>query len=224
MPKRLIPTILTAATLSLAAAGCGGDDEPTPAPTPAEQPAETASLTKDELISQGDGICAEVNAAIGTIDGSTTIAESDKADQKADIYDGLADRLEQLGTPSDGDAPADVIAALRDLGSGSGAEGDLAALQSAATSYGFTDCAEAPSAPVATGAEAPPTDGSGIEPSTGDGTYTEPAPAEPAPAPAPSDGTGGVNPDAGSGTGGASPGDSGSSGGSGGSSGGIGPG
>lgn len=222
--KRFIPMLLAATTVSLAAAGCGGGDESAPAPAPVEQPAEPAALTKDELISQGDGICAEVNAAVGTIDGSTIIAESDKLKQKGDLYAGLADRLEELGTPSDGEAPTEVIAALRgDPGAESGV--DLAAFQEAATAYGFTECAEAPVAPVpeSAGAESPAGTESTDSSPGGESTYTEPAPPAPAPAPAPAPSeTGGVNPDAGSGTGGTGGGGGGGS--SGGSSGGIGPG
>ncbi len=239
MLKRYIPMLLAVPMIALAVAGCGGSDDPAPTPPAAEQPAEPEALTKDQLIAQGDRICAEVNAAVGTIDGSTTIAESDKAGQKADLYDGLADRLEDLGTPSDGDAPTAVIAALRgeptsdatagteaETGAESAAGSDPAAFQEAAAAYGFSDCAEAPSAPTSTGTESDGSVGAegtdGTDSSGGESTYTEPAPAAPETQTAPPADTGGVNPNAGTGGDGGTDGGSGNS--SGGNSGGIGPG
>lgn len=234
--ERLIPTLLIMAMAPFVVAGCGGGDDPEPPPAPTEQPTEPATLTKADLISQGDGICAEVNAAIGTIDGSTTIAESAKVTQRADLYAGLADRLEDLGRPDDGDPPTEVIAALRELGEAGGDAGatgaetepvpttDPTAFQDAAAAYGFTECAEAPAAPSPTGTgegyEAGGEEAAPVDPGA-EGTYTEPAPAAPEAEPAPPVDTGGVNPDTGSG--GSSGGSEGSSGG-GGSSGGIGPG
>jgi len=206
---------LATATVTIFLAGCGGSDSaPPPPPAPAPEP---ATLSKADLISQGDGLCAEVNAAIGTIQNSTTIAESDKVSQVSELYSGLADRLEKLGTPDDGEAPADVVAALRELGDPAGT-GDPAAFQDAARTYGFIECAGGPSAPAV-----PDTSGSttpSTSPDTGQ-TYETP---ESAPAPAPAPETGGVTPDAPSG--GTAPPSSGSgSPGSGGSgTGGIGPG
>lgn len=200
--------------------GCGGSDsEPAPAPAPTTEP---VSLSKADLISEGDAICAEVNAAIGALQASTTTAESDKAEQVAGFYRSLAERLEKLGTPDDGPAPEEVIAALNDLADPASGSTDPATFQEAAGAYGFTDCADGPSAPVSTGSD------TGTVPSeTPDAgsTYEAPAPeTTPAPAPAPAPDTGGVTPDAPD-TGGAAPpagGSGGSSGGSG--TGGIGPG
>ena len=75
-------------------AGCGGDDssEETAAPVTTTTP-ETATLTQDELIAQGDDLCSSVNAAVGTIDASSTTDESLKASQISQIYAGLADDL-----------------------------------------------------------------------------------------------------------------------------------
>ena len=53
---------------ALALAGCGGGgggDTTAAAPATAEE--TTPALTKEELITQGDAICAEVNAAVGTV-------------------------------------------------------------------------------------------------------------------------------------------------------------
>jgi len=180
--------------IGIGVAGCGGGgDEEAPAPeTATTGPTETVALTTEELIAEGDAICAEVNAAIGTIDASTA-DEATKADQRADMYDGVAERLAELGTPSDGEAPEEVIAAARDL---AGGETDVTDFQTAASEYGFTDCAEAPEMPDASGVEGGTGTGTGTGTESGtvpDSTYVPPAtevPAEPAPsAPAaPSDG------------------------------------
>ncbi|HMT03909.1 MAG TPA: hypothetical protein PKD76_00020 [Solirubrobacterales bacterium] len=219
--KRLFGTAFVASVLALGLAACGGgdDEEPAPVTTATTDAAEAVTITTEELIDQGDEICAEVNAAIGSIDASTADEET-KASQREGIYEGLAESLGALGSPTDGEPPTDVIAAVQDLADGST---DVAALQTAATDYGFSDCAEAPEVPVvstdgtdsdteSTGAES---GGTYIPPeTTPEETYTPPTTA-----PAPSTG-GGVAPVVPDTSGGSSSG--GSSGGS--SSGGIGPG
>jgi hypothetical protein len=155
--------------VALAIAGCGGDDDET-TPTPTTMATEApASLSKEELIAQGDGICAEVNAAVGTV-ATTDSGAASQAVQAADLYSGMAERLQGLGTPSDDSAGYDeFIAAAEQLAQAesdvqlaaergeeeeelttaeSDASAALASFQSAATSYGFTQCAEGPSAPV----------------------------------------------------------------------------
>jgi len=202
--------LLALATAGLAA--CGGGNEETAAPVTTPEPAPSA-LTQTELISAGDNICAEINAAVGTIQASETSDETIKTTQIADLYSGLAERLDGLGIPTDGDAPVDVIATAEALGdpATSDQETALAEFQQTAADYGFTDCAESPSAPISTGTD---TDtGTGTDTGTDTGGTVEPAPApEPAPV-APPDTGGGVTP---------APPDTG--GGSGGSSGGISPG
>lgn len=211
---------LVALTLALGVSACGGGgDDENPAPTATTGATESVALTTANLISQGDAICAEVNAAIGAISLSTA-DETTKSSQTSDIYDGLAARLSDLGTPSDGQPPTDVIAAARELADGLG---DTTTFQDAASEYGFTDCAEAPQA-TAFPTDPDATGGGSVDGGTGD-TYvppatSEPVPAEPPPATTPPGTGGGVAPppsggDAGGGTGGGS---------SGGSSGGIGPG
>jgi hypothetical protein len=103
---------------------------------------EVAAITQDQLISDGDEVCAEANSALGAIE-SSTADETTKSSQIADIYDGIAQQLGDLGTPSDGDPPTEVISAAQDLADGSG---DTTAFRTAAGDYGFTDCAEAPEA------------------------------------------------------------------------------
>lgn len=175
--------LLVSAAILLAACGGGGDEEAA-APT-TEAPTEVV-LTLDELISEADGVCAEVNAAIGTIDSSEAADETLRAAQRADIYQGLADRLEELGTPSDGSPPTAVIAAARALGDPTADSTDLVAFQEAADEYGLSTCAEDPEAPSGT----PSVDGDGTGTAGGSsGTAPAPTPA-PAPAPAPDPGGG----------------------------------
>ncbi len=127
---------------------------------PVEQPV-APDLTQAELISAGDGICAEVNAAIGTIQTIETTDETVQANQIADLYAGVAERLDGLGTPSDGDAPTAVIAAATELGDPANPDptAALAEFQTAASTYGFTECAEDPAAPVSTGGDTGDGDG-----------------------------------------------------------------
>src|SRR4051794_500559 len=95
--KKTIPLLL-AALLALAVAGCGGGGETeTTAASTVEEPQK---LTKAELIEQGDGVCAEVNAAVGAL--SSEIAESavpETTEKTANLYTGMVERLQELGTP-----------------------------------------------------------------------------------------------------------------------------
>jgi hypothetical protein len=220
--SRLLGTTLVVAALGFGISACGGgDDEETPAPTATTTTTEeTVALTKDDLISQGDDVCAEANAALGSI-ASSTADDTTKSSQVSDIYDGIAQQLGDLGTPTDGDPPTDVISTAGDLANGTGTVEEFTA---AAEEYGFTDCAQAPEA------TSYPSDSTSTESSTGTApteTYTPPAtetaPETTTPAPttptSPSTG-GGVAPTPPSTGGGTSTG--GSSGGT--SSGGIGPG
>ncbi|HWM56117.1 MAG TPA: hypothetical protein VNO20_12110 [Solirubrobacterales bacterium] len=171
--------LLTAALplAALAIAGCGGGDDETTESAPEATIPTTTALTKDELIEQGDAICAEVNAAIGGIGASETEVAGGTAGQVADLYVGMVESLKRLGTPAETDgypefsSAADALsqaegevklAAERGDSTGlataeSGASTALTSFQSEAQSYGFEDCGAAPSAPVsgAAGAEAP---------------------------------------------------------------------
>jgi hypothetical protein len=158
-----IPILLAALLL----AGCGGGgDETTDAPV---ETTETApSLSKEELISQGDAICAEVNAAVGSV-GSSAAETSTQITQTADLYTGMVESLQRLGTPDDSAGYSDFMGAAEELAKVEGEvrlaaeREDTAALGEAATEaapvleefqaqaaiYGFEECSEGPSAPAA---------------------------------------------------------------------------
>lgn len=243
MSRLVLRPAAAAALLILVLSGCGGggDDDSTAA-APVET-AETTALSKEELIAQGDGICAEVNAAVGTV-GSTSSDAGGQAAQVAGLYGGMVERLKGLGAPSDDStgypefiSSAEALAQAEDnlrlasereegealAGAEAEASSALASFQSAATSFGFEQCAEAPAAPPpvsaageAAGEEAP----EGVE----EGEVEEAAPEEVEPAPE-AGGAGAVEEESaggGAGVGGGTEG--GGSGTGGGSSGGIGPG
>jgi hypothetical protein len=221
----------------IAVPGCGGDNDSLPE-TPVLTPtAETpTALSKSDFISQADDICAEVNAAVGTVDAGTTDAASSLG-QKADLYGGMIERIKSLGKAAEDSALSDFFSAGDDLvqaqkdaqlaaerGDDTGlaaAESDastaLSSFQSAAESYGFAECGQGPSAPTGTGGV--PATGTPVAPATTTPVPVAPAPTAPvAPAPAPAPPSGGAG-TAGGGTAGGGSGGGGSSG-----SGGIGPG
>lgn len=229
----------------LAFAGCGGDDDSGEAAT-ATTEAPTA-LSKEELVAQGDAICAEVNAAVGTV-GSTSTGAEGQAGQVADLYSGMAERLRGLGAPSDESAgyeefigAADQLAQAQDdvaLAAERGEDGALAtaeteassalsAFRSAADAFGLERCGEAPSAPTPTRSPAGEAGGGGSEEEEPAGEVAEevePAP-EPEEEPAPETGGAGSVEEESTGGGAGSGGGAEAGGGSGGgSSGGIGPG
>lgn len=167
---RLSKTSLTIAVplAALAIAGCGGggdDSTSTEATTEA-----TAALSKADLISQGDAICAEVNKAIGAL--AVSGAEvPEQITQTSSLYTGMVDSIKGLGTPDEDAGYAEFIAAAEELSKVEGevklaaeredtaALGEAAAaatpaleeFESVAGEYGFEECSEGPSAPTASG-------------------------------------------------------------------------
>lgn len=153
--------------VALVIAGCGGDDgRSTVEPLPST-PEVPDGLTKAELIAQGDGICAEVNAAVGAL-GVADAATPSQAIQIAVLYYGMVTRLGALGSPFNDVGPYDTYSfAAADLSEAerkvrlaaergdeealaeaeSEASSALASFRSAAEGYGFTQCSEGPSAP-----------------------------------------------------------------------------
>jgi hypothetical protein len=239
--RRLVLIACVAAPFALVVAGCGGGGEDSTESTAAET-TEAPALTKEELIAQGDAICAEVNAAVGTV-GSTSSAASSAATQVAGLYDGMVERLKGLGAPRDESTGyPEFIAAAESLAQAednvklasereegtalSAAEAEassaLSEFQSASRSFGFEQCAEAPAAPTPSGGgEA----GGGEESSGGveeEAPAEEAAPEEEAEAAPETGGAGSVEEESAGGGAGVGGGTEGGSGG--GSSGGIGPG
>src|SRR5215203_1626699 len=135
-------TILLALTalLALLIAGCGGGDETETTPTPTVE--EPAALSKNELITQGDAICAEVNAAVGALTSSEETEESatEGSEKVANLYTGMVERLQDLGEP-EGDGTE--YAAFEE------AAAALEEFQSQAATYGFEDCSAEPGLPPA---------------------------------------------------------------------------
>jgi hypothetical protein len=223
---------------SLAIAGCGGGGDDSTATTAATTEATTA-LTKAELIEQGDAICAEVNAAVGTVGASSSETGSPAA-QVADLYGGMVASLKNLGTPAETDGYAEFGSAADELSTAEGeiklasersdtpgletaesnASAALSLFQEAAQEYGFEDCSEGPSAPVTSATPESEEAEAGEEAEAVEPEAVEPeVEAEPAPEAAPETGGAGGTAEGG-GTAGAPEG----AGATGGESGGIGPG
>lgn len=159
------------ALLAALVAGCGGGggEESTAAATTETGP---AALSKAELIEQGDAICAEVNAAVGAA-GSTSAGAGETIVQVAGLYEGMVERLKELGAPREESAGyAEFIAAAEELSqaesnvklayereeteeltaASSEVSTALTKFEAAAHQFGFEKCAEAPTAPSPGGA------------------------------------------------------------------------
>ncbi len=168
LPKTSLITVPLAA---LALAGCGGgDDDSTEATATAEAP---TALTKAELISQGDAICAEVNAAIGSVANSES---SDQTTQVADLYIGMVESIKRLGVPAEEAGYPEFAAAADELSkveselklaseredtaaveeAGGQVVAALEEFESEADGYGFEDCGDEPAAPTSSGTGAAP--------------------------------------------------------------------
>jgi hypothetical protein len=238
-PRRTWILALPAAALLIVGCGGGGGDDSSE--STATTTAAPAALSKAELIEQGDAICAEVNAAVGSV-GSSGTENSSPASQAADLYSGMVASLNNLGTPQETDGYAEFSSAAEELAKAedevklasergdtagleaaeSSASSALTSFQNAASEYGFKDCSEGPSAPATSspGAEAGEIESGGEEAEAIEPEAVEPeVEAEPAPEVAPETGGAGGTAEGG-GTAGAPEG----GGTTGGSSGGIGPG
>jgi hypothetical protein len=172
--SRFNPRLLAVplALLALVLAGCGGGGGDTSDATQAQKQEAPEKLTKAEYIARGDGICGEVNSAVGSIDASEVeVASSEQAAQVASLYISMIERLTKLGTPAEMAGYAKFSEAAEQLGKVEGEvkaaaeKEELAALeeasgeavpalegfQNAAAVYGFEACSEGPQAPTATG-------------------------------------------------------------------------
>lgn len=194
--------LLTALT-ALVVAGCGGGGDETETTTPTVE--EPAALTKDELIEQGDGVCAEVNAAVGALSSSESeeAGSPGQSEKVANLYLGMVERLQDLGAPEETDADftkfseateqlakvegeLKLAAEREDLAAMEEASQEASAaleeFQSQAAIYGFEDCSEEPGAitPPAGGGEAVPggEEFEGGEEGGVEPEYVEPAPEE----------------------------------------------
>jgi hypothetical protein len=169
-PPKLLTIALSLAALALIAlAGCGGGGGSTD--TTAASTEEAPTLTKAELISQGDAICGEVNAAVGAVAVSGDEVP-EQITRVSDLYIGMVESLEGIGMPKETEGYEELIAAADELSKVEGEtklateREDTAALGEAATKaapvleefssvageYGFQECSEGPSAPTASGA------------------------------------------------------------------------
>jgi hypothetical protein len=238
-PRRAWIFALPVAALLIA--GCGGGGSSDSSESTATTVAAPKALSKAELIEQGDAICAEVNAAVGSV-GSSATENSSPASQAADLYSGMVASLNNLGTPQETDGYAEFSSAAEELAKAedevklasergdtagleaaeSSASEALTSFQSAASEYGFKDCSEGPSAPATS---SPSAESGELEAGGEEAEAVEPEVAEPeveaesAPEVAPE--TGGAG---GTAEGGGTPGAPEAGGTTGGSSGGIGPG
>jgi hypothetical protein len=232
---RLPFALIVALVVAVPLAGCGGGGDSTES-APTTTAATTTALTKAELIEQGDAICAEVNAAVGTVGASGAETGSSTA-QAAGLYSGMVASLKNLGAPRETAGYAEFTAAADELATAEGevklasergdsagletaasnASAALASFQAAAQEYGFEECGEGPRAPTTSAPEAGGT-GSAEAPVEPEAEAVEPE-AEPAPEPAPETGGAGGATEGGGTTGGG-----GGGGTTGGESGGIGPG
>jgi hypothetical protein len=238
-PRRTWIFALPVAALLVAGCGGGGDDESTE--STATTTAVPTALSKAELIEQGDAICGEVNAAVGSA--GTGEEGSGATARVADLYSGMVASLNNLGMPRETDGYAEFSEAAEELATaegevklaaeredtatletaGSNASSALTTFQNSASEYGFKDCGEGPSAPASTAPSGEPSEAEagGEEPEAVAPEAVEPE-VEPEPVPeevAPeTGGAGGATEGGGSGA----PEAGGGSGG--GSSGGIGPG
>jgi hypothetical protein len=163
LPKTSLALAVPLAALAIAGCGGGGDDSTSTAAT-----IETTALSKADLISQGDAICAEVNKAVGAL-GASEAEVPEQITQTASLYMGMVDSIKALGTPEDDAGYAEFIAAAEGLSEtqsatklateredtiaiGEAAEEAAPALeefQSVAGEYGFEECSEGPSTPTA---------------------------------------------------------------------------
>jgi len=198
--------LILGALAALLVAGCGGGGDETETSTPTVE--EPAALTKDELIEQGDGVCAEVNAAVGALSGAETPESTpgDSTEKVANLYIGMVERLQDLGAPEGEEADyakfmeageelakvegeAKLAAEREDVAAmeekGQEAAAALESFQSQAAIYGFEDCSDEPGLPTPTDSGEAAPSGEELEGEVEEGgvepEYVEPEYEEPAP-------------------------------------------
>ncbi|MBA3866877.1 MAG: hypothetical protein H0X42_11135 [Solirubrobacterales bacterium] len=168
-PKQLTAALTLLALLALVATGCGGGGSSESTATTEKKAETTPTLSKEQLITQGDAICAEVNVAVGSVSSSAADTQG-QIEQVSDLYTGMVSRLQALGTPTeDASTYANFMAAAEELSKVEGEaklaaeREDTTALGEAATKaapalenfettasvFGFEECSEGPHAVTA---------------------------------------------------------------------------
>lgn len=175
---RLPKLFLASSLAALAFGGCGGGGDDSTESTATTEAA--VALSKADLISQGDAICAEVNAAVGSVAASES---SDETARVADLYVGMVESLKNLGAPAEETGYPEFIAAADGLAKVEGElklaaeREDAAGLEEAsgaavpaleefeeqAALYGFEECGEEPTAPTPSGSGSAPVEEAGEE-------------------------------------------------------------
>jgi hypothetical protein len=201
IPGKKTILLALAALVAPLVVGCGGGGETETTTTPTIE--EPAALTKDELITQGDAVCAEVNAAVGALSSSESESSSSETSEKvANLYIGMVERLQDLGSPEGEEAEYEKFSeATEELGQveadlklaaeredeaaleekGQEAAAALEEFQTQAATYGFEDCSAEPGLPPAVDGS-PTTDGEEFEGGEEEGgVEVEPELEEPAP-------------------------------------------
>lgn len=171
----VLPLVLLVA---LVGAGCGGGGDDTTVETQETTAEEKTILTKAELISQGDAICGEVNAAVGAIGADEEGEIEEQTIEVANLYVGMVASLQALGRPSEPEGYDEFWAAAEEFAkvesevklaaereesealgeAATAAAPALEEFQAQAAIYGMEECSEQPSAPPVTG-----TSGGGAE-------------------------------------------------------------
>jgi hypothetical protein len=189
------------AAISLAA--CGGDDDSLPAtpvvPTETEATVSDEPIGTEEFIAAGDEICSSTFASVAAVETAST-DDSDRFDQRADLYSEMLDDLQSLGTPDDGASVEDLYTAASALvtanedAATAAAEADPTAIaaaedaadaaldefESAAAAIGFEDCSDSSSIAIDPSAPTTPTDPA-VPTVPTEPVPTEPVPTEPVP-------------------------------------------
>jgi hypothetical protein len=166
--KFLVLALSALILIALLASGCGGGGSSSTTTATKPKTEEKPQLSKAEFITQGDGICGEVNTAIGSVAESASESSS-QTTQTANLYIGMVESLQRLGRPSPATGYSEFMGAAEKLAKVEGevkkaseAE-DVATLeiasqeavpaveefQSEAAVYGFEACSEGPHAPEA---------------------------------------------------------------------------
>lgn len=186
--KFLVLALPALVLIALLASGCGGGGSSSTTTAQKPKTEEKPQLSKAEFITQGDGICGEVNTAIGSVSESAAESSS-QTTQVANLYIGMVEGLQRLGRPSPATGFSEFMGAAENLAKVEGeikkaseaeevealeaasqeAVPAVEEFQSEAAVYGFEDCSEGPHAPEAapessgTEEEVAPEESGGVE-------------------------------------------------------------